>query len=174
MKGHLQTCQKHSVGAFTLLEMALALGILVLIISMVAASRAGFQEEIAFRNTAAELSRTMHAARAAALQAQSSVTMMLDDNGAEWLPPANDSGQSNSDPDAGDEGGAVALEDGVQWAAWDRDRREWRPVRELAWIFGSDGTVRAPRMRLYRGKSYMDFSVDPLTAELLEEGFELH
>ncbi len=156
--------------AFTLLEVALTLGVIVILISLMTGLNGSFRTESALRESANSISELVHDVRRKALLERTTVRLRIE---ADGIAVANAPARRGEDPERPSATTAVSFSDGVTLNVRDHDARKWVVPKKVEWNIGPDGTVGGEAIRLRIGKSHMDFEVNPVTGELLEAGFEL-
>ncbi len=167
-----KTIHQHTARGFTLLEVALTIGIITLLLSMMVGVGSSFGSETALRTAANSVSACVHKVRREALARRASIRVTVESGGLSLSSEPADGGNKGSaahDPARP----SVAFEPGVSLLIWNSERRRWVTPEGVNWTIGVDGTVRSTPFRLVCGRSTMDFEVNPLTGEIVEVGFEI-
>jgi hypothetical protein len=157
-------------GGFTLMEMALTIGIITLLMSMMFGLNGSFSGETILRNAANSVSAFVHDTRQAAMMERRPIRLEMEATGFAII-----SGEKNPDATAEEvpEEEVLRLEDGASIFLWDAKNRRWGPPKDAFWQIGIDGTMKAFPFRIALGRKSMDFEVNPITGEIMEVAFEL-
>jgi len=159
---------------FSLLEMIIALFILTLLLGMAVLSTRNVLADEEIRAAVRELQLFAKTARNHAAEINRSQELVLDADS--WTLQSTSlikSAKESSPGEIKEEYTSYKLPSGIRWKVkpWGSD--QWETPKNLAWIFSSTGLCAPHRFRFERNNSWMEFSINPLTANPQQEDFNL-
>jgi type II secretory pathway pseudopilin PulG len=160
--------------AFTLIEVALAMFIVVLVIGIGLPFATGMGQQSRLREPADELKTLALTARRRAVTEQKTMEILLENHGFVLREAviADLTSRAVIDPEKDKtEIASYPLPSGVQYSIKRWDETKFATTADARWRFLPTGLCEPITVRLSRDEDYLEFSFNPLTAQTEDESF---